>query len=46
MSEFRYSTADQLDGLVLNADLDSYGGGGYIFRVKVASFAVLYGQLS
>ena len=34
MEEFKYSTAESLDGVLIRADLDSYLGGGYVFRIK------------
>lgn len=37
LSEFKYSTAEELDGTVIKAKLDSYLGGGYVFRLKGAN---------
>ena len=37
MPEFRYSSAEKLDGLVISAGLDYYGGGGYVINIKGAN---------
>ena len=37
LPEFKYSTAESLDGVPLKADLDSYLGGGYVFNIKGAN---------
>ena len=34
LEEFKYNTAESLDGLPITADIDSYLGGGYVFKVK------------
>jgi hypothetical protein len=34
MPEFKYKTAEELDGFLISADLDSYSGGGYIVNIK------------
>ena len=34
MPEFKYRTAEELDGFLIMADLDSYSGGGYMVKVK------------
>ena len=34
MPEFKYRTAEELDGFLIMADLDSYSGGGYLVKVK------------
>ena len=34
MPEFKYSTAEELDGLVISAGMDYYGGGGYVIKIK------------
>ena len=34
LQEFKYSTAESLDGTIVYADLDNYNGGGYVFRLK------------
>ena len=37
LPEFKYSTAEELDGTMIKAKLDSYLGGGYVFRLKGAN---------
>ena len=34
MPEFRYSSARSLNSLAVSANMDDYGGGGYVFRIK------------
>ena len=34
LPEFKYKTAEELDGLPITADIDSYLGGGYVFNIK------------
>ena len=34
MPEFKYKTAEELDGFLVSADLDMYSGGGYIANIK------------
>ena len=37
LPEFKYTTAEALDGTLINAELDKYNGGGYVFRIKGAN---------
>ena len=34
LPEFKYTSSAALDGAVIRGDLDSYGGGGYVFNIK------------
>ena len=37
LPEFKYTSAEALDGTVVRGDLDKYLGGGYVFRLKGAN---------
>lgn len=36
-TEFKYTSAKDLDGLPYTAKVDSYSGGGYVFRLNAAA---------
>ena len=40
MEEFQYSSASKLNSLTIQADMDSYSGGGDVFRIKVGFILV------
>ncbi len=37
LPEFKYTSAEALDGTLIRGDLDQYNGGGYVFRIKGAN---------
>ena len=34
LPEFKYTSEDDLDGMMVTGNLDSYTGGGYVFNLK------------
>ena len=39
-SEFKYTSASELNSMPYTAGIDSYGGGGYVYRIKGSSKAI------
>ena len=37
LPEFKYTSEDTLDGMMVTGQLDSYSGGGYVFNLKGAN---------
>ena len=37
LPEFKFTSAEDLDGTLIKAELDQYNGGGYVFRIKGAN---------
>ena len=37
LPEFKFTSAEALDGTLIRGDLDQYNGGGYVFRIKGAN---------